>query len=402
MRTKGDGSRKASGLLSFLTADATGLSSRTRWALAIGCGLSVGNLYYLQPLLARVALDFGVSEGLAGLASTLAQVGYALGMLFVVPLGDVRERRSLVVAMLGVSVLLALATAFAPTFPLLLIASLGLGIATCSPQILVPFAAALAPEKDRGRVIGFVMAGLLLGILLARTFSGFVGGALGWRTVYLIAAGLAVLLAVALRLLLPKGEPSATVRYRDLMRSIITLAREEPVLRESAVYGALVFAAFSAFWTTLAFYLRTKGLGPEATGLFGLVGAAGAFTAPAAGRLADRGGPRTTILFGIAGVLVSFVILLQGSIPALIVGVLLLDVGVQATHVSNQSRFYALRPESRSRMNTFYMTLYFVGGSAGSAVGAGAWSVARWPGVCAFGILCAVLAAAVWRRTARR
>ena len=381
-----------------MSETAPSLSAATRWTLAVGCAVSVGNLYYLQPLLARVALDFGVSQGRAGLAATLTQVGYALGMAFVVPLGDVRERRGLVLRMLGVTCALALAVAFAPTFPLLLVASLGLGFATCSPQILVPFAASLAPERERGAVLGFVMAGLLMGILLARTLSGFVGAHLGWRAVYGLAALFAVLLALALRRFLPTSEPQGRVRYPELLRSIVRLAREEPVLRESAAYGALLFAAFSAFWTTLAFLLRTRGLGPDAAGLFGLIGAAGALAAPAAGRRADRGGPRRTILFGIVAVLAAFAVMLQGSLLALVLGVLLMDVGVQAAHVSNQSRFYARRPEARSRMNTFYMTAYFAGGALGSAAGAAAWEAFGWPGVCAVGAGCAALAGMVWAR----
>ncbi len=341
-----------------------------------------------------------MTEGRAGLAATLAQVGYALGMLFVVPLGDIRERRGLIMITLGATVVAALAMAAAPSFGLLCLASLVLGFATCTPQILVPFAAALARPESRGRVVGFVMSGLLLGILLARTLSGFVGARLGWRAVYVLAAILVAVLAVALRLLLPESREGARVSYGRLLRSLGELVREEPVLRESAAYGALLFAAFSAFWTTLAFLLHPRGLGPDAVGLFGLVGAAGALAAPLAGRFSDRGSPRRTILAGVLIVIVSFGVMLQGSIAALVVGVLLMDVGVQASHTSNLSRVYGRRPEARSRMNTVYMTCYFVGGSLGSAIGAWAWGTYGWPGVCAVGAGCGFLALGIFAVTA--
>ncbi|RYG39435.1 MFS transporter [bacterium] len=372
------------------------ISAATRWALAIGCAVAVSNLYFLQPLLGQVARGFGVSESRAGLATTLTQVGYALGMLTIVPLGDIRERRSLVLTMLGLTSVVALAMAAVPSFSLLLVLSLLLGFASCSPQLLVPFAAELSSKETRGRVLGFVVSGLLLGILLARTVSGFIGAHLGWRAVYVMAAVLGVILAVFLRILLPKSRPGERVPYPELMRSLLVLVREEPVLRESAAYGALLFAAFSAFWTTLSFLLEPRGLGPDIVGLFGLVGAAGALAAPLAGRLADTSGPRRTILVGILVTTLSFAVMLQSSIPALLIGVLLMDVGVQAAHVSNQSRYYSRRPESRSRMNTVYMTCYFIGGSLGSALGAWAWGAFGWPGVCAVGVGAGLLALAVF------
>jgi predicted MFS family arabinose efflux permease len=373
-----------------VTEGSSGLPAATRWALAIACAVSVSNLYYLQPLLAQVASDFHVSEGQAGLAATLSQIGYALGILTIVPLGDIRERRGLALTTLGATTLLALAMAVAPSFGLLCVASLGLGIATCTPQLLVPFAATLARPEERGRTVGFVMSGLLLGILLARTASGFIGAHFGWRAVYLIAAVLMVGLAVMVRALLPESRSANdSVSYGRLLRSLSGLIREEPVLRESAIYGACLFGSFSVFWTTLSFHLAGPpfDMGPKnagsIAGLFGLVGAAGALAAPIAGRMADSGGPRRTILIGILATLVSFAIMLMPSIAILVVGVLLMDVGVQATQISNQSRVYSLRPEARNRLNTVYMTTYFVGGSLGSALGTWAWDRWAWPGVCA-------------------
>ncbi len=377
------------------------LSNATRWALAVGCAISVGNLYYLQPLLAQLARDFNITEGRAGLAATLGQIGYALGMLTIVPLGDIRERRSLVLTSLLATSAVALAMAFAPSFEAFRIASLVLGFSTCTPQLLVPFAAVLSKPEERGRTVGFVMSGLLMGILLARTVSGFVGGQFGWRAVYVMAAVLSLIVAAAMRFLLPENRAdNAHLTYPKLLHSLGELVRNEPILRESAVYGACLFGAFSAFWTTLAFFLqRQLHLGPEVAGLFGLVGAAGALSAPIAGRLADRDGPRRTILVGILSVAISFGIMLVGSIGALVGGVLLMDVGVQAAHISNQSRIFARRPEARNRMNTVYMTTYFVGGSLGSALGTWTWASYSWPGVCATGALFALVALVVFGLT---
>ena len=370
--------------------------------------MSVANLYFLQPLLALVAKDFHVSQAEAGVAATLSQVGYALGILMIVPLGDYRERRGMVLTTLGATTLLALAMAVAPSFNLLCLASLGLGIATCTPQLLVPFAATLARPEERGRTVGFVMSGLLLGILLARTASGFIGAHLGWRAVYLIAAVAMVGLAVMVRALLPESRSgNAPVPYGQLLRSLGALFRAEPVLRESAIYGACLFGAFSAFWTALSFHfagapfsMGAKNAGSVA-GLFGLVGAAGALAAPLAGKMADQGGPRRTIAIGIIATALSFGIMLAPSLPMLVVGVLLMDVGVQAAQISNQSRVYALQPEARNRLNTVYMTIYFVGGSLGSALGTWSWGRWNWPGVCLVGVGFALAALVEFFLTAR-
>lgn len=385
-----------------MSSPEVGLSPATKWALAVGCAVSVGNLYYLQPLLADVARDFRIPQGEAGLTVTLGQVGYALGMLLVVPLGDVCERKGLVLASLAASCLAVLATALAPTFATLCAASFALGLATCTPQLLVPFTAHLARPEERGRAVGFVMAGLLLGILLARTIGGLLGELVGWRTVYLLALGATVMLMLAMRALLPSSPPEGKLSYARLLHSLGSLVREESVLRESAAYGATIFASFSAFWTTLSFYMKGLGYESGSVGLFGLIGAAGALAAPVAGRLADRDGPRKTIVVGILSVLAAFAIMTQGSLLALGLGVLLMDVGVQASHISSQSRIYARRPEARNRMNTVYMTTYFVGGSVGSALGAWAWTAFGWSGVCAVGASGAILALGVFVATRSR
>ncbi len=379
------------------------MAASTKWALAIGCAITVANLYYVQPLLAVMASEFGVREAQIGTAATLAQVGYAIGMLTIIPLGDIQERRSLILLTVLATAVTAVIIAFSPNFTVLCAGFLLLGIASCTPQLLVPFAAALAKPGERGSVVGFVMSGLLLGILLARTASGLVGEHFGWRAVFFGAAALELLTGAALLFLLPKSRtPHAAMKYREALASLPALIREEPVLRESMWYGAFLFAAFSAFWTTLSFHLRTMGLGEQIAGYFGLVGAAGALAAPIAGKLADKGGPRKTILLSILLALLSFGIMAPGIVALLVVGVLLMDVGVQACQVTNQSRFYSLRPEARSRMNTVYMTAYFIGGSLGSALGSWAWAMMRWTGVCIVSAIFCLAALGVYFITARK
>ena len=354
------------------------IEKRTLRAMAVGSGLAVANIYYAQPLLADMGRHFGVPDRRMGLISMLSQVGYATGMLLFLPLGDRLERRSFILAMLGAVTVALLGVAAAPSFAWLAAASLAVGVTTITPQLLVPFAAHLAEPTERGRVVGTVMSGLLIGILAARTVSGVVGGSLGWRTMYGIAAAVMLALALSLKGLLPRSQPEGLgVSYLGLLRSIGGLLRDEPVLRQSCLLGAMSFGAFSAFWTTLAFHLARPpfGYGSGVVGLFGLVGIIGALAAPLAGRFADRRCPRWTIGAGLACILLSYTVLYEsgGTVCGMVVGVILLDLGAQSAHVSNQSRIYAIRPEARSRMNTAYMVAYFVGGALGSCGGAWGW-----------------------------
>ena len=367
--------------------------------LTLTAGATVANIYLLQPLLAIVAREFRTTARAVGLVSMLTQVGYGSGMFFLVPLGDVLERRRLMLLLLGAATLALLVTAAAPTLALLGLASLAVGAASVVPQLAVPLAAHLAPPEARGKAVGTVMGGLLVGILLARTVSGFLGVHLGWRAVYVIAAGLMLALAAALRSLLPRSEPDEALPYPALLRSLFTLLREEPTLREAALLGALGFGAFSVFWSTLAFFLEARlGLGADVAGLFGVLGAAGALAAPVLGRLADRTSPRAN-----AGLMLAVALAGYGAFTAfgqhlagLVAGVLLLDVGVQGSHVSNLARVHARRPEARSRMNTVYMVSYFVGGALGTALGTWAWTSFGWGGVCAAGAGFVVAALARW------
>jgi predicted MFS family arabinose efflux permease len=289
---------------------------------------------------------------------------------------------------------------------MLAIVSFAVGVTAVVPQLIIPLAASMAAPHERGRIVGAVMSGLLIGVLLARTVSGFVGEQWGWRTMYWIAAVLMILLAVLLRLLLPADRPRSTMNYWQLLRSLGDLIREEPVLRETSVYGALTFGAFSAFWVTLVLFLGTPPyhFGSEVAGLFSLVGVVGASAATFAGRLSDKIDARRTIGLALGIVLLSFVVMwLTGQwLWGLIIGVILLDLGTQANQVSNQSRVYSLNPEARNRLNTIYMVTYFVGGAIGSLLGTYGWSVAGWSGVCGVACLLMLVALAMYAINSRK
>jgi predicted MFS family arabinose efflux permease len=380
--------------------DGAPVPARTVWFMAISTGLIVANIYYAQPLLAEIARHFHLSVTQAGALAMTSQIGTAFGMLLFVPLGDVRERRALITVLLFASTVSLLLFAVAPSASWLTFASLAVGASASIVHVIVPFAAHLAPVRQRGRVLGVVMSGMLFGILLARTASGLIGVHFGWRAVYFLAAGLMLALALSVRFFLPRSEPEISLPYVALLRSVVSLVRQHAALRESALLGALLFAGFSAFWTTLVFLLATPPFhyGADVAGLFGLVGAAGALGAPLVGRLADRHGARATLGIALLIVLGSFLWLglLGKTMIGLIVGVVVLDLGVQSGHVSNQTRIYAIAPEAKSRLNTFYMVSYFTGGSLGSLLGAWSWRIAQWRGVCGFALAATVLALVVY------
>jgi predicted MFS family arabinose efflux permease len=369
------------------------------WIMAAACGISVGNLYYNQPLLQQMDDTF---SGNAAYLPMYTQFGVGLGMFLFVPLGDMFERRRLIVLVSLGAAVACVFTAIAPTLALLTLASLLLGLASIVPHLILPFAAQVSAPEERGRVVGAVLSGLLIGILVARTFSGFLGAEFGWRSVYWMAAALMLILAFTLFRQLPLSQPSSDISYPQLLHSLGALIREQPLLRQASAIGGLLFGAFSVFWATLIYRLSAPPFhyGARVAGLFGLIGVAGALGAAAVGRIADRKGPRFTVGIGIVITLTSYLVfwLAGASLTGLILGVILLDLGVQAGHVSNQTRIYGLLPEARSRLNTVYMVTYFLGGAAGSALGAYGWKVAQWPGVCAAGMLLSVLALAIHLR----
>lgn len=366
------------------------ISGPTVVLLAAACGLAVANLYYAQPLLHILAADFGSSPAAVTTVVTVTQVGYAAGLLLLVPLGDLLNRRRLVGLVLVLDGLALAGAGLSGNLMAFEVCSLVVGCTSVVAQVLVPFAADLASDERRGQVVGTVMTGLLLGILLGRTVSGLLAAWAGWRSVYWAASVTMVVLAVTLGRLLPRVRPVTSMNYSQLLRSTARLAMDEPVLRQRAVLGGLAFAAFSAAWTTLAFLLS----GPPyhfhiaVIGLFGLVGAAGAVCASFAGRLADRGWARPASIGFALVVALAFALMILGrtALIPLLAGVVALDIGVQGLGITNQSLIYGLRDGARSRLNSVYMTTYFVGGSLGSAGAGLIYTASGWVGVCVFGL----------------
>ena len=381
-------------------AEQEGMPKKLILLMAAACGLAVANLYYNQPLLAEMARTFHASAHEVGNVGMVTQIGYAVGMFLFVPMGDMKERRQLITILLGAVTLSLIGVATAQNLPWMYIASLAVGITTVVPQVIIPLAAQLAGPKDQGKVIGIVMSGLFVGILLARTFSGVIGGVLGWRTMYWIAAAMMLVLAVILRIFLPKSHPETTLSYPQLFKSMGQLIATQPVLREASIIGAMMFGAFSVFWTSLSFLLEGEPYhyGSEIAGLFGLVGLVGAAGSPIVGRLSDRFNVKQIVglLIGITLVSYLFFGFLGASLWGLVSGVILLDLGVQGAQVSNQTRIYSLIPEARNRLNTVYMVSYFLGGSLGSSLSGYAWGLWKWTGVCLTGGLMIIIGLLVW------
>ncbi|MBX5439904.1 MAG: MFS transporter [Solirubrobacteraceae bacterium] len=373
--------------------------------LALTCGATVANLWYVTPLLNEIADGFGTSQAAAGLLVTAVQAGYVLGLAFLVPLADRHERRGLIVRVLAATGLAGAACAAAPSMAALLVALLALGLTAAVAQMVVPLASLLAGPGERGRVVGIVMSGLLVGILAARTVAGGLAELGGWRLVFALGAALTLTLALVLRRALPRVEPAERIPYGALLRSILTLVRTEPVLRQRMALGALAMAGFSLLWTALAFLLGDPpyGYSEGVIGLFGIAGLAGILIAPQAGRWADRGHGRTVLAGFLVLVVASWGLLAAGrsSLAALIAGIVLFDLAIQGQHIANQSAIYALHPEARGRLTTAYMVSYFLGGTAGTLAAAAAWALDGWTGVSIVGAGLGAAALAVLAATRR-
>lgn len=371
------------------------LTRSVLWLMTIATGLVVGNNYYNQPLLGLMARDFQVSEDKISIIAMLTQVGYAFGLLFIVPLGDMFRRKKLILVIFGFIILSLIAMPLAPAIGWLYLAAFMVGFTSVVPQMFVPMAAELATEEKRSSAIGMVMSGLLLGILLSRVIAGIVGDLWGWRAIYYIAAGCMLILAGLIALKLPEVQPGFKGSYGSLMRSMLHLTKTQPVLRLAAFRGALGFAGFSAFWIALVFHLEGEPFhaGPAVAGAFGLVGAVGALAAAVVGRIASRVSPYRIILSAILLLLLSWILFYFGGYTygGLVIGVILIDLGLQSMHIMNQASYFALNLGANNRLNTVYMFSYFVGGSAGSYLAAQAWKYYQWNGVIAVGLSCALL-----------
>ncbi|QDQ09219.1 MFS transporter [Streptomyces spectabilis] len=375
---------------------------------AVACGAAVANVYFSQPLLVTMGRDLGMSPALVGSVVTLTHVGYGLGLFFLVPLGDMVDRRKLIAVQLLLLMLALTAVAAAPTAAILLGGMAATGLLAVVTQTLVAFAASLAPAAGRGRVVGLVTSGVVTGILLARTASGLIADLAGWRAVYAASATLTALLALVLYRVLPRHSAAAptALRYGELLRSTITLFARERLLRLRALYCLLVFASFSTLWSSVALPLSEApySMSHSAIGALGLIGVAGALAATVAGRLNDRGRSQQTTGIALALLAVSWLPLAftRSSLWALVVGVILLDLAVQAVHVTNQTLIYALHPDAGSRLIGGYMVFYSIGSATGAIAATSLYTAVGWSAVCALGAAFSGLGLLLWAFTRTR
>lgn len=369
--------------------------------LAFACGASVANLYYAQPLLDLISQSFGVTRGAATIVVTVTQIGYAVGLALLLPLGDLLENRKLTSRTLVVTAAALTLAAFSPEFWVFLVASVLIGVTSVVAQILVPLAAHLAPADSRGKFVGQVMTGLLLGIMLARTVSSFAAAAWGWRSIYAISAALMLLTSVALIMVLPRRRPDHSASYGKLLASIVGLARTEPMLRRRAITQAALFGAFTAFWTAIAYELIDRHhLTQAGVAIFALVGAAGAAAAPIAGRLGDAGHGSVSRIaaLGLGVIALALAGFGAANLYLLATAGVLLDLAVQSHQVLSLRDIYSLHPEARARVNAVYMTSVFLGGAIASAITAVVQEQWGWTGVTTFAALLPTVGIGIWLR----
>lgn len=370
------------------------------FTLAAGAGLSVASIYYSQPMLDIISKQFNVGIGSVGMVPMLTQAGYALGILLLAPLGDRHDRRTIILIKGLMLVAALLLCGFSGGINALLIASFVTGLTATVAQDIVPASAALAPERSRGKTVGTVMTGLLVGILLSRVVSGVVAEYLGWRTMYMVAAAAVLLISLALWRVLPRFKPGTSVSYPRLLLSLAHLWQHHQTLRRAALAQGLLSVGFSAFWSTLALMLSERfHFDSAVAGAFGLAGAAGALAAPLAGSVADRIGPARVTQYGASLVMVSFALMfllpllpVPAQIGLIIISTIGFDLGVQATLVAHQTLVYSLAPEARSRLNALMFTVVFIGMATGAALGSLALAHFGWTGVVALSTLAAALA----------
>lgn len=364
------------------------LSKSVLYLMSASAGLVVANLYYNQPLLHQIAVSFNASESEVSRVALATQLGYALGLLFIVPLGDKISNKVIIKWDFLAMIIALTATVFSGSLSLLIISNLLLGFTSAIPQLFVPLAAQLSDSKNQGSAIGIVMSGLLIGILGSRVISGFVGEQFGWRAMYAAAGIVMIILYFLLKFKLPEVQPHYNGSYKKLMRSIWFYFKKEPELRLAALRGGLAFAGVSAFWTTLVFLMEDSfGYGSGVTGLFGLLGIAGALAASVVGKLSDRMSKNRIILYASILLIISWIVLFfsTNSLIGLIIGVIIVDLGLQGLHITNQNIIFSKNPEGRNRVNTVYMVSFFIGGAVGTSLGAWAWESYHWMGVASLG-----------------
>lgn len=393
----------------IIASDSVHVSSMPRYVtllFAVVCGMSVANIYFAQPLLDNLSREFGIDYSIIGILITITQIYYALGLLLLVPLGDLLNQRRLIIGQMSFSLIALVIVGTASSSTVLFAGMALVGLLAVVTQTLVAFAATMAAPAERGRVVGIVTSGIVIGILLARTISGILTDLAGWRSVYLVSAALMLLMVCALFRVLPNVERGVkSLSYPHLIRSVFLLFSQERILRIRSILALLIFADFSILWTSLVLPLSASplSLSHTAIGAFGLAGVAGALAAARAGKLADRGyGQRTTglalILLLISWLLISYI---EQSLFALVIGIVLLDLAVQAVHVTNQSMIFALRAEARSRLTAGYMVFYSIGSATGSITSTHIYAHYGWDGVCLLGAVVSALALLFWAMTSR-